>query len=229
MTDLSHLSFAEVAELAPKHTPGECSRPGCRRQFAVTPHWENGRAARCVNSPGTGRHGGVDVGKRKAYNIGGPCPMCGRVIDDYDLIATGPARLHDEPVMCDPCAELLRDVNGFSRQPRRKHEPFYDQQHLTEGEIEVRVRGYQLTVAGYRRLLEDQRHRCAICSYRPQRSAELVIDHNHKTGMVRGLLCAKCNTALGLFRDSPDVLDAAIEYLEQRGCYGLDTLNQETA
>ena len=44
----------------------------------------------------------------------------------------------------------------------------------------------------------------------------LVIDHNHKTGKVRGLLCGSCNTGIGLLKDSPDVLDAAIEYLQHQ-------------
>ena len=44
---------------------------------------------------------------------------------------------------------------------------------------------------------------------------EWVIDHNHSTGVVRGLLCAHCNTALGLMRDSPARLRAAANYLER--------------
>jgi hypothetical protein len=51
---------------------------------------------------------------------------------------------------------------------------------------------------------------CAIC-----RETKIDrIDHDHKTGKVRGLLCHCCNAALGLFRDLPDRLRAAAEYLE---------------
>ena len=42
-----------------------------------------------------------------------------------------------------------------------------------------------------------------------------VVDHDHKTGKLRGILCSQCNTALGMVRDSPDVLRRAADYLER--------------
>lgn len=66
----------------------------------------------------------------------------------------------------------------------------------------------------YRELYELQRGRCAICrTPHKARLAPLVIDHDHATGCVRGLLCATCNTALGQFQDRVDVLRRAVEYL----------------
>ncbi len=56
---------------------------------------------------------------------------------------------------------------------------------------------------------------CEICT-RPFRSlSHAHVDHCHKTGKVRGLLCAQCNTALGLLKDSPDRITAALGYLER--------------
>ena len=46
------------------------------------------------------------------------------------------------------------------------------------------------------------------------------MDHNHMTNEPRGILCANCNTALGLFKDSPSVLRKAEEYLKSNGYYG---------
>lgn len=54
-----------------------------------------------------------------------------------------------------------------------------------------------------------QQGHCAICG----RSAALVIDHCHKTGLVRNLICDSCNRGLGCFKDSPEVLLRAVEYL----------------
>jgi len=45
-------------------------------------------------------------------------------------------------------------------------------------------------------------------------TSKLVVDHDHKTGDIRGMLCHNCNRALGLFKDSVVNLKSAIEYLE---------------
>ncbi|TLZ99857.1 MAG: hypothetical protein E6J97_05165, partial [Methanobacteriota archaeon] len=68
----------------------------------------------------------------------------------------------------------------------------------------------------YVAMLEAQGGVCAICKEKPRRS-RLAVDHIHGTDEVRGLLCNLCNPALGLFKDDPDRLKAAIEYLEQGG------------
>lgn len=68
---------------------------------------------------------------------------------------------------------------------------------------------YGMTVSEYEKMLIDQNNKCKIC----QEVSDLVIDHNHKTGIVRGLLCHHCNTMLGLAKDSPQILEGAIAYL----------------
>lgn len=65
----------------------------------------------------------------------------------------------------------------------------------------------------YERMLAEQSGLCAICSLPPGETA-LAVDHDHETGAVRGLLCSRCNMALGGFRDSPEILTAALEYLK---------------
>lgn len=52
--------------------------------------------------------------------------------------------------------------------------------------------------------------RCAICNS----DAYLHIDHDHKTGQVRGILCARCNTAIGLLNESEELFNSAIQYLK---------------
>jgi len=66
---------------------------------------------------------------------------------------------------------------------------------------------------------ETQKGCCAICKIKIP-LMDSAIDHNHNTGEFRGVLCKKCNRALGMFSDSPTVLRNAIEYLEAFGSYG---------
>lgn len=55
---------------------------------------------------------------------------------------------------------------------------------------------------------------CAICGRKDRR---LVIDHNHKTGKIRGLLCTRCNLSIGSFEDSQELLLKAVMYLKKHG------------
>jgi hypothetical protein len=72
-------------------------------------------------------------------------------------------------------------------------------------------RKYGLTLDDFENILTEQGGGCSICKAVPERP--LDIDHCHTTGHVRGLLCNKCNTGLGLFGDSPERLEAAAKYL----------------
>lgn len=56
---------------------------------------------------------------------------------------------------------------------------------------------------------------CDICR-KPDNGRVLSLDHDHKTGQIRGLLCGSCNRALGLFSDDPTLLQSAIRYLKRR-------------
>ena len=82
---------------------------------------------------------------------------------------------------------------------------------------------YGITDADFEAMKEDQEDRCAICnkaqqSIRANRFARkttmnLDVDHDHITGIVRGLLCRKCNAGLGMFQESPELLFKAYSYL----------------
>lgn len=79
---------------------------------------------------------------------------------------------------------------------------------------------YGLTVVQYNALLAKQGGVCAICGDdepnahgRTRKKFRLSVDHCHKTGAVRGLLCQKCNRAIGLLDDDPIVMRKAISYL----------------
>lgn len=97
--------------------------------------------------------------------------------------------------------ELARKQDrDFAKSGTRRYKKFLS--HLK--------RQYKLTEQQYKALLIVQSNRCAICRGRLIRP---VVDHDHNTGRVRGMLCYNCNTGLGHFQDSVLMLEKAISYL----------------
>lgn len=84
------------------------------------------------------------------------------------------------------------------------------------------MKSYGLTPDQYDAMLAEQGGVCAICGHdepgehgRTGTKFRLSVDHCHDTGRVRGLLCQKCNRAVGLLGDNVDLLRKAIDYLER--------------
>jgi len=74
-----------------------------------------------------------------------------------------------------------------------------------------------LTDNEYNELLRAQDGRCAICRAEPDECRALAVDHDHITGKVRGLLCARCNLGLGYMRDDPELLQRSAAYVVEHG------------
>jgi Recombination endonuclease VII len=79
-------------------------------------------------------------------------------------------------------------------------------------EIHLRNK-FGLTPDEYDRMLVAQGGVCALCDALPTPGISLHVDHDHGTGEIRGLLCVRCNNALGLFREDPDLLKRAARYV----------------
>lgn len=70
---------------------------------------------------------------------------------------------------------------------------------------------YKISLKEYNDMLLKQENKCKICN----KIKELVVDHCHKTGKVRGLLCFKCNQGLGFLKDDAVLMDRAIKYIKE--------------
>jgi len=76
-------------------------------------------------------------------------------------------------------------------------------------------RRFGITLAQYNELLSKQNNACPGCLRVFTKELFPVVDHCHKTGAVRGLLCTFCNRAVGLAKDNPDTLRAMAAYVRK--------------
>lgn len=76
------------------------------------------------------------------------------------------------------------------------------------------IKRYGLTSSDYIKMFDEQDGKCKICLGSCSSGHFLSVDHCHKTGKVRGLLCKKCNSALGMLNDNIEYFESAIRYLK---------------
>lgn len=88
--------------------------------------------------------------------------------------------------------------------------------------IQKRTRTHHISDAEFRAMLAAQNNLCAIGAHEFGEGRRTFVDHDHKTGRVRGILCPKHNTAIALLGDSVDGVYAALEYLNRPVAIGLE-------
>lgn len=78
-------------------------------------------------------------------------------------------------------------------------------------------RSFGISVEEYDLMVLKQDNKCAICAiHQSQEKRRFAVDHDHKTGKIRGLLCINCNRGIGALKDSSELLEKAIDYLTQK-------------
>lgn len=142
----------------------------------------------------------------------GLCPM--HLSRWYKTGSTDPSPI-DPHRRCTQCKQLLpRERFPAKVSVCEDCMPLYRQEQLAK-QMQPRLgRKAKRTVAA---LIAAQGNRCAICGCRGEDAARkrLVLDHDHATGRIRAMLCLQRNSGLGQFRDSPELLAAAIRYLQE--------------
>jgi hypothetical protein len=83
---------------------------------------------------------------------------------------------------------------------------------------------YNLSIQDVYKKLKKQKYSCLICTKYIDKDS-FVVDHNHLTNKVRGLLCRNCNTGLGFFKDRIDLLSRAVVFLYEQGSYGIQDIS----
>ena len=128
------------------------------------------------------------------------CAQCGTAVPAYRL-----SRFRSS--LCKSCsydaarAWKVANPNAWERSARRSH---------------LKTK-YGMTPEAFDLLLEAQGGKCAICGgndLKDERGFRPHVDHCHKTGRVRGILCGRCNKGIGALRDDVDIVRRALAYLE---------------
>lgn len=103
---------------------------------------------------------------------------------------------------------------------QRERSRSYHAEHPEKAQNRSLKRKYGINLTQYNALAAEQCGSCSICGRVPCEDPDvsktvqrLVVDHDHETGKIRGLICHKCNRALGLFGDDPSVVSKAAEYM----------------
>jgi hypothetical protein len=104
-------------------------------------------------------------------------------------------------------AKYREKLNAYNR----KYNKDYQTRNKDQYAATQRKSKYGLTQDEYDALKEKQEGKCAICGCVPKK---LCVDHDHQSGKVRGLLCNKCNVALGQLNDDAILLRCAAQYIE---------------
>lgn len=124
---------------------------------------------------------------------------------------------------CKPCHKIRsnawrKDHPGRAAAIRKR----CDSKHAvkrSQGKQQWRLKKlYQLTETDYQKALDSQGGVCDICKRVPSGQFRLFVDHCHESGKLRGLLCSRCNSALGQLKDSIKNLLSAVEYLKKYEC-----------
>jgi hypothetical protein len=109
------------------------------------------------------------------------------------------------------------------KEKHRRNVELYGQESLTKRN---KANRFKITVSDLQQMFIDQENKCAICnekeiriftdrSTKQKKVASLCLDHCHKTGELRQLLCHDCNTMLGKAKDDIQILQSAIDYLKK--------------
>ena len=126
---------------------------------------------------------------------------------------------------CRDCAKATHLRWWHERGGAEKHKAAKEARHHEHRRTELK-RLYNLTPAAYDALVLKQGGLCAACG-NPEtvskrgRPPSLCVDHDHTTGVVRGLLCNRCNQALGLLQDDPDRIRGLLSYVQSASSEGV--------
>ena len=129
------------------------------------------------------------------------------------------AKRKDDPEFQKAQAEYNKKWRQEHLEERRQK----DREYVKNNSLEIRLRRKGLDVEVYKSRVLNHNGMCDLCGGLPDgRWNNLTIDHCHKTGKFRGMLCSKCNRGIGFFKDDIKLLEKAICYLRNNELIGVN-------
>jgi len=145
------------------------------------------------------------------------CSKCkeGKKLDLFPRDKDGIGGRHSQCKACAKRARLAKGDGVHAQQQKIWRENNKEAYRTYARLWSYRKIGIKITEEEYKQLLIIQDNKCALCSKSSDKDRVLCLDHDHKTNLVRGLLCNDCNIGLGKFKDNIEVLGKAIVYLSK--------------
>ena len=112
--------------------------------------------------------------------------------------------------------EAHRQNYWANRDHYRNYTKQYNKQNKDKNASKKYVNKYGISLEDKKLKIQEQNNKCLICDIVFSGNLKNVhVDHDHKTGTVRGILCSNCNIGLGKFKDSSEILESALAYLKK--------------
>ena len=160
----------------------------------------------------------------------GQCRICG-----FEKLRAANQKRNSNRADFNEKQRLKRESNPdkYAKEYKKRHQQQVEKHGQPFLSHAGRAKQKGLTPDDLTRMIQEQNNKCAICMqpesrvYKDRlngsmRIANLCIDHDHETGIVRDLLCHDCNTALGKFKDDIHLLESAINYLKKHNMAAQD-------
>ena len=132
------------------------------------------------------------------------CGLSAKTEEILNLFVKNKKCLYGRKNICKQCHNIRSLANNAKPEVRKR---------TRSSQLKNR---YGITYEEFEKMFSAQEGRCKICN----KQKEIVVDHNHNTDEVRGLLCHNCNRGIGFLMDSPAIIKNAYEYLMESSFYG---------
>lgn len=135
------------------------------------------------------------------------CTVCNEIksLEDFHRNKLASDGVHSS---CKICRNRARKLSNKAKE--------YTENYKEKQKENDLKRRFNINSQQYEAMLIAQDFSCGICrTHQKDLDKSLAVDHCHKTGAIRGLLCSRCNLSLGGFQDSIEVLEKAILYLKE--------------